>query len=125
MIDAYQAMVAPLLTLAGHGALWPVPVALALFALLALAIPRLRGKLGERRVANLLDRLGAGEALHDVILPDSRGGLTQVDHLVLTPSGLLVVETKNYRGQIFGQAHDAQWTQQRVRLIPIILHTTA
>ncbi len=80
-------------------------------ALLTLATPWVRGKLGEARVRKRLARIWS-EALHDVILPASRGGLTQVDHLVLTGAGLLVVETKNYRGRIFGREQEAQWTQR-------------
>jgi hypothetical protein len=47
----------------------------------------------------------------DLIVPDGRGGLTQVDHLALTAAALLVVETKNYGGLILGQARDRTWTQ--------------
>lgn len=111
-LDSYQDLFTHLLTLAGNGTLWPIPVFLALFAILVLIIPRVRGKLGERRVAQWLARIVEGEALHDVILPDHRGGLTQIDHLVKTRTALLVIETKHYRGQIFGRAFDAQWTQR-------------
>jgi hypothetical protein len=109
MVDPYQTLLAPIIALAGM--MWPIPVFLAFTALLTLATPWLRGKLGEARVAKRLARIW-GDALHDVILPASRGGLTQVDHLVLTGAGLLVVETKNYRGRIFGQEREAQWTQR-------------
>jgi hypothetical protein len=90
---------------------WVVCATLFLFALKSIVVPWRRGKLGESRVGAVLDRLGA-ETLHDVILPDGRGGLTQVDHLVLTGAGLLVVETKNYSGLILGQEREAQWTQR-------------
>ncbi len=112
LIESYQEISAPILNLAGSGTLWPIPVFLALSAILALITPRVRGKLGEMRVANWLARFIAGEALHDVILPDHHGGLTQIDHLVKTGTALLVIETKNYRGQIFGRTFDAQWTQR-------------
>jgi hypothetical protein len=60
------------------------------------------------------------EVVDDLILPDGRGGLAQIDHLVLTSAGLLVVETKNYGGLIFGETRDRTWTQcigrQRNRL---------
>ena len=112
LIELYQEIIAPILLLSGSGTLWPIPVLLALFAILVLITPRVRGKLGEMRVAKWLARFIEGEALHDVILPDHRGGLTQIDHLVKTRSTLLVVETKNYRGRIFGRTHDTQWTQR-------------
>lgn len=109
MVEPYQTYIAPII--AQVGLIWPLPVFLVFSALLTLATPWLRGKLGEARVRKRLARIWS-EALHDVILPASRGGLTQVDHLVLTGAGLLVVETKNYRGRIFGREQEAQWTQR-------------
>jgi hypothetical protein len=91
--------------------LWLLALVLALPALKVLLVPMLRGRAGEARVGAVLDRIGA-DTLHDVILPDGRGGSTQVDHLVLTGAGILVVETKNYSGLVFGQEREAQWTQR-------------
>ena len=101
----------PLLEAVIHGALWFIPVLLAIAALKVLFSARLKGAAGERAVARVLNRLGEA-ALHDIILPDGRGGLTQIDHLVLTQAGLLVVETKNYAGQVLGRAQDTKWTQR-------------
>ncbi len=67
------------------------------------------GQKGETEVARQLALLGA-PALHDVILADSRG-LTQLDHLVLGPDAILVLETKTYAGFIVGGPHSEQWTQ--------------
>lgn len=67
------------------------------------------GAKGEGAVVRELARLGL-TALHDVILSDSRG-LTQVDHLVLGPDGIFVLETKTYGGLITGGLHAATWTQ--------------
>lgn len=52
----------------------------------------LAGRRGEAAVSRALRRRLAHVA-DDVILPDGRGGLTQIDHLALTPTGVLVVET--------------------------------
>jgi len=35
-------------------------------------------------------------------LPDGEGSTTQIDHFLLSPYGLFVIETKNYKGWIFG-----------------------
>jgi restriction system protein len=67
------------------------------------------GQKGETAVARQLAFLGAA-TLHDVILADSRG-LTQVDHLVLGPDAILVLETKTYSGFITGGLHSREWTQ--------------
>jgi hypothetical protein len=101
----------PLVQVVIHWALWFIPVLLAITALNVLFSARLKGAAGERAVGRVLNRLGEA-ALHDLILPDGRGGLTQIDHLVLTPAGLLVVETKNYAGQVLGQPQDKKWTQR-------------
>ncbi|HYQ90480.1 MAG TPA: nuclease-related domain-containing protein, partial [Candidatus Competibacteraceae bacterium] len=103
----------PLIEAVIHRMRWFIPLLLAIAALKRLFSARLKGAAGERAVARVLNRLGEA-ALHDIILPDGRGGLTQIDHLVLTPAGLglLVVETKNYSGQVLGQPQDSKWTQR-------------
>ena len=48
--------------------------------------------------------------LHNIILepPD---GSTQIDHVIVSPFGVFVVETKNFRGWIFGNPQSNTWTQ--------------
>lgn len=48
--------------------------------------------------------------LHDVIIPTSNG-TTQIDHVILSVFGIFVVETKNFRGWIFGDPKESQWCQ--------------
>lgn len=48
--------------------------------------------------------------LKDLTLP-SRGGTTQIDHVVVSRFGIFVIETKNMKGWIYGSADQAQWTQ--------------
>jgi len=74
-------------------------------------IRRQRGSEGERQVAAVLKRLRR-PVLHDILIADGRGGLTQIDHVLHMPGGLLALETKNYRGDILGHADAAQWTQR-------------
>lgn len=45
-------------------------------------------------------------------LPDGEGATTQIDHLLLSPFGVFVIETKNYKGWIFGSERQKQWTQK-------------
>lgn len=47
---------------------------------------------------------------HDVILP-TKNGTTQIDHLLISPFGVFIVETKNLKGWIFGSDDQAKWTQ--------------
>lgn len=53
--------------------------------------------------------------LHNVTLPDETGRTTQVDHIIVSPYGIFVVETKHYKGWIFGSEKNATWTQQIYR----------
>lgn len=97
---------------------------LLLFALLALlAIARavlssawFKGWIGERRVRGALSSLDENtyHVLNDVTLP-AEDGTTQIDHVVVSPYGVFVIETKNMQGWIFGRERQAQWTQQIYR----------
>ena len=76
--------------------------------------PRLRGAFGETLLAGVLRRrLDASiyHVLNDVYLPLDDGSTTQIDHVVVSPFGVFVIETKTYKGWIFGNPRDAQWTQ--------------
>jgi restriction system protein len=41
----------------------------------------------------------------------SRDGTTQVDHVLVSRFGIFVIETKHYKGWIFGDANAPAWTQ--------------
>ena len=56
-------------------------------------------------------------AVHDLTLP-TPDGTTQIDHVVVSPYGIFVIETKNMKGWIFGGERQTQWTQKIYR------HTT-
>lgn len=47
---------------------------------------------------------------HNIIIPASNG-TTQIDHLLVSPYGIFIVETKNKSGWIFGAENQAKWTQ--------------
>lgn len=88
-----------------------------LLPLLFKLIPfsKIKGGLGERGVRSILARLDEDlyRSFHDVYLPRSDGpGTTQVDHVIASPYGVFVIETKNYKGWIFGKEHESDWTQK-------------
>jgi hypothetical protein len=58
-----------------------------------------RGAAGERRTAQLLDPLErhGWAILHDLAVPGSRANL---DHLVIGPGGVFVIDSKQYRGRL-------------------------
>ncbi|MCP5515622.1 MAG: NERD domain-containing protein [Verrucomicrobiales bacterium] len=73
----------------------------------------LRGWLGEKMTTLgmwlFLDKK-VYRRFHNVIVPTSNG-TTQIDHLLVSPFGLFVIETKNITGWIFGSEDQPQWTQ--------------
>ena len=58
-----------------------------------------RGAAGERRTARLLSPLErhGWAVLHDLAVPGSRAN---IDHLVIGPGGLFVIDSKHYRGRL-------------------------
>lgn len=75
------------------------------------------GWFGERIVAFLLRRLDQNQyrRLHNIYLPLPDGTTTQIDHIVVSAYGVFVIETKTYKGWIFGDANSKVWTQAIVR----------
>jgi hypothetical protein len=67
-----------------------------------------RGAAGERRTARLLTPLArrGWALLHDLAIP---GTQANIDHLVIGPGGVLVVDSKRYRGRLRLDAHGLLW----------------
>ena len=49
--------------------------------------------------------------LNGITLPRANGGSTQIDHIIVSIYGIFVIETKNYKGWIYGSEKQKQWTQ--------------
>ena len=80
---------------------------------LYLRSPKAKGARGERRVHKVLLRLadaGNRHVIHDLTLGVGINE-TQIDHVFISRCGVFVIETKNYRGWIFGGERSRQWTQ--------------
>ncbi len=76
--------------------------------------PKFIGLYGEKRVARKLDWLPSEYVtLNDVLLP-TRYGTSQIDHIVVSPYGIFVIETKNYKGWILGHEKSEEWKQSLV-----------
>jgi hypothetical protein len=81
-------------------------------------------KIGQSRVRKILNARSAN-VLDDFLLPGAYGGLTRIDHAILTSGGILCIQTKHYNGIAFGDADEPQWTNvdgvhQRKFLNPLI-----
>ncbi len=73
----------------------------------------LRGWFGEKKAAfSMWLSLDTDiyRRFHAVIVP-TRNGTTQIDHLLVSPYGVFIVETKNIKGWIFGSDNQSKWTQ--------------
>ena len=75
-------------------------------------LPIFKGFIGEKSVAFFLSGLPENEyiLINDVMLKTDRGS-TQIDHVLLSIYGIFVIETKNYKGKIYGTEYGEQWTQ--------------
>jgi hypothetical protein len=71
------------------------------------------GELGEHKINIQLDQLPKEcQHLNDLLIPNSksRTSYSQIDHLIVTPYGIFVIETKNYNGEIKGTRENRTWS---------------
>lgn len=93
-------------------------ILLYVFLFLGLAIllkflkPKIKGFLGELLIRFVLLFLNKKEykIIHDVKV-FYNGLMSQIDHVVVSKYGVFVIETKNYKGWIFGSENAYEWTQ--------------
>lgn len=73
--------------------------------------PKVKGKMGEERIHNILLGLTDDYYIFKDIILKSGDRTTQIDHLVVSRYGIFAIETKNYRGEIIGNDNSQYWTQ--------------
>lgn len=118
--DVLKGLFAPVLALFG-GMLALVLLFAIVIGLLAFVAARygarIKGALGEWALHRVLVKELSASHQHyrNLVIPAEKGDFTEVDHLVLSPFGIFVIEVKNYRGWIFGSERQPQWTVQRFR----------
>lgn len=87
-------------------------VVLLILVILQQNFATIKGFIGEKRIQAIVNQLGEEYSVfHDLYVPTEQGHLTQIDHLILSPYGIFVIETKNYDGWIFGSEKQKMWTQ--------------
>jgi len=94
--------------------LWYVWVLLIILAIIKIKLPYLIGRFGEKFVTKKLLKLDPAhyKVLDDLLLPfNGNLNATQIDHIVVSNYGIFCIETKSYKGWIFGNANDKYWTQ--------------
>lgn len=91
--------------------LWLLPI----FLIIAiLKSPIFKGWFGEKLVEKVANKKLLPEIYHgfqNVTLPLTNNDTTQIDHIYVSKFGIFVLETKNYKGWIYGKVKDAKWTQ--------------
>lgn len=93
---------------------WMIPLFLIVGAIKVFK-PFLKGKVGEFAVSAHVKLYLDKEKyilLNDCTFPDEQNQTTQIDHILLSPYGIFVIETKNYKGWIFGGERQKTWTQK-------------
>ena len=95
---------------------WVVLAAMGSILLAAFklfVVPKLKGRIGEASV-NFVARHALDQNVYhlipNVMLPTAEG-TTQIDHVIVSRYGIFVVETKTYKGWIYGGENEAAWTQ--------------
>lgn len=99
-----------------------VLVIFILFAIFAYKrkSPRAKGNAGERKAARTTEQYfhsfsspgcNAVKTLYNLYLPWPNGSTAEIDELIISESGIFVLEVKNYGGWIFGDQKNRYWTQ--------------
>ncbi|WP_442598597.1 nuclease-related domain-containing protein [Neobacillus sp. D3-1R] len=71
-----------------------------------------KGELGEYKIDIQLAQLPKEyRYLSDLLIKnkEAKSGYSQIDHVVITPYGIFVIETKNYQGTIYGGKERKTW----------------
>lgn len=73
--------------------------------------PKYKGKKGEMKVHDVIAKLPNDYVKYDDVVLKTSWGTTQIDHVVVSRYGVFVIETKNYRGDIYGSDEKEEWKQ--------------
>jgi len=71
-----------------------------------------KGELGEYKIDIQLNQLPKDcRYINDLMIhnPKAHSGYSQIDHVVISPYGVFVIETKNHAGNIYGLKKDKMW----------------
>lgn len=81
--------------------------------LAALKSPYVKSVVGEAIIRTIIGKSSPGQkyVINNLMLETAPGKTSQIDHVVIKPTGVFVIETKNYSGRIYGNESQMQWTQ--------------
>ncbi len=76
---------------------------------------KIKGAIGEKKVDSKLNPMLFGKVEHrqinNLIIVDDNGMSHQIDHIEIRENGIFCIETKNYKGWIFGSENQDKWVQ--------------
>lgn len=80
--------------------------------LIKYLLPKIKGHIGELLIRFILLFLNRKEyKIINNVRIFYNGLMSQIDHIVVSKYGIFVIETKNYKGWIFGNEYSYEWTQ--------------
>lgn len=92
-----------------------IGIAIGCILLITVYKSKFKGDIGELVAAKFLNNLDASEykVIHDIKInnPTKHTKTSQIDHLVVSKYGIFAVETKAYKGKIYGKEYSRNWTQ--------------
>lgn len=73
---------------------------------------KIKGIIGEKSISSILYFLDKSKykVINNIVLKTGET-TSQIDHLIISDFGIFVIETKNYKGWIFGYENSEYWTQ--------------
>lgn len=81
-----------------------------LFVLLVITLFSKRQQSFDSELKKILEPVSQ-EHFQDITIPDGMGGLLEIEHLLLTNTGLLVLQSYEMKGNLFGSEKIDLWTQ--------------
>lgn len=72
-----------------------------------------RGQIGEYKIyqnLNFMEDYGC-KILTNLYIPSANGKTTEIDMILITHKGIFVIESKNFKGWIFGEKKQKYWAQ--------------
>lgn len=94
---------------------WEIAIGFFLVVIFTVFRAKFKGDIGELAVAYMLKDLDKEKykIIHDIKLKNMGGNTstTQIDHIVISTYGIFVIETKAYKGKIYGKEKYRTWTQ--------------
>jgi hypothetical protein len=93
-----------------HG--YGIIILFIIFLILTVFSAKIKGYIGEKTVVVILSRLDSEiyKVINDITIETGKG-TSQIDHVIISKYGVFVIETKNYKGWIFGDDYSQYWTQ--------------